>query len=129
MGRIITPFESIFISLSFEQPAIMPWLRSRQAVFSDFTKQPLLRAPLLPAPNISTMFLSWHHRPAVGRPRSGGSMRTVSPFTVLAMAAALACGEAPDGLAGGELVFTMQATPNLEWGKDSSARPYTQTAY
>jgi predicted alpha-1,2-mannosidase len=34
-----------------------------------------------------------------------------------------------DILAGGELVFTMQATPKLEWGKDRNARPYTQTAY
>lgn len=34
-----------------------------------------------------------------------------------------------DILAGGELVFTMQATPNTAWGKDKSARPYTQTAY
>lgn len=31
--------------------------------------------------------------------------------------------------AGGELVFTMQATPNKEWGKERTARPYTQTAY
>jgi predicted alpha-1,2-mannosidase len=31
--------------------------------------------------------------------------------------------------AGGELVFTMQATPNTDWGKAKSARPYTQTAY
>ncbi|RYH14658.1 MAG: glycoside hydrolase family 92 protein [Alphaproteobacteria bacterium] len=31
--------------------------------------------------------------------------------------------------AGGELVFTMQATPNKEWGKERAARPYTQTAY
>lgn len=31
--------------------------------------------------------------------------------------------------AGGELVFTMQATPNKDWGKERSARPYTQTAY
>ena len=32
-------------------------------------------------------------------------------------------------MAGGELVFRMQATPNKEWGKATSARPYTQTAY
>jgi predicted alpha-1,2-mannosidase len=32
-------------------------------------------------------------------------------------------------MAGGELVFRMQATPNKEWGKAASARPYTQTAY
>ena len=31
--------------------------------------------------------------------------------------------------AGGELVFTMQARPNKEWGKERAARPYTQTAY
>lgn len=31
--------------------------------------------------------------------------------------------------AGGELVFTMQGTPNKDWGKAKSARPYTQTAY
>ncbi|WP_313031852.1 GH92 family glycosyl hydrolase [Massilia alkalitolerans] len=31
--------------------------------------------------------------------------------------------------AGGELVFTMQAMPNKEWGKERTARPYTQTAY
>lgn len=31
--------------------------------------------------------------------------------------------------AGGELVFTMQATPNTAWGKDKAARPYTMTAY
>ena len=31
--------------------------------------------------------------------------------------------------AGGELVFTMQATPNKDWGKERNARPYTQTAY
>ncbi|MEW6762589.1 MAG: GH92 family glycosyl hydrolase [Pseudomonadota bacterium] len=30
---------------------------------------------------------------------------------------------------GGELVFTMQATPNKDWGKERSARPYTQTPY
>jgi predicted alpha-1,2-mannosidase len=34
-----------------------------------------------------------------------------------------------DILAGGELVFTMQAAPNLEWGKARGARPYAQTAY
>lgn len=32
-------------------------------------------------------------------------------------------------MAGGELVFRMQATPNKDWGKERSARPYTQTAY
>jgi putative alpha-1,2-mannosidase len=32
-------------------------------------------------------------------------------------------------LAGGELVFTMQATPNTNWGKAPADRPYTQTAY
>jgi putative alpha-1,2-mannosidase len=32
-------------------------------------------------------------------------------------------------MAGGELVFRMQATPNKEWGKAPAARPYTQTAY
>jgi predicted alpha-1,2-mannosidase len=31
--------------------------------------------------------------------------------------------------AGGELVFTMQAMPNKEWGEERTARPYTQTAY
>lgn len=31
--------------------------------------------------------------------------------------------------AGGELVFTMQATPDKGWGKERTARPYTQTAY
>lgn len=31
--------------------------------------------------------------------------------------------------AGGELVFTMQATPSKDWGKERTARPYTQTAY
>lgn len=31
--------------------------------------------------------------------------------------------------AGGELVFTMQAAPNKDWGMAKSARPYTQTAY
>ena len=34
-----------------------------------------------------------------------------------------------DIMAGGELVFTMQATPNKDWGKEHSARPYTQTKY
>jgi predicted alpha-1,2-mannosidase len=32
-------------------------------------------------------------------------------------------------MAGGDLVFRMQAAPNKEWGKAASARPYTQTAY
>jgi putative alpha-1,2-mannosidase len=32
-------------------------------------------------------------------------------------------------MAGGELVFTMQATPNTAWGKAPAERPYTQTAY
>jgi predicted alpha-1,2-mannosidase len=32
-------------------------------------------------------------------------------------------------MAGGELVFTMQATPNTDWGKAPADRPYTQTAY
>ena len=32
-------------------------------------------------------------------------------------------------VAGGELVFTMQDTPNKEWGKEQGARPYTQTRY
>ncbi|MFL6675543.1 MAG: GH92 family glycosyl hydrolase [Massilia sp.] len=32
-------------------------------------------------------------------------------------------------VAGGELVFRMQATPNTQWGRASAARPYTQTAY
>jgi putative alpha-1,2-mannosidase len=32
-------------------------------------------------------------------------------------------------MAGGELVFTMQATPNTAWGKAAGERPYTQTAY
>jgi len=31
--------------------------------------------------------------------------------------------------AGGELVFTMQATPNRDWGKAQADRPYTQTRY
>jgi len=30
---------------------------------------------------------------------------------------------------GGELVFTMQSQPNKDWGKERSARPYTQTPY
>ena len=34
-----------------------------------------------------------------------------------------------DITAGGELVFTMQASPNKDWGKERSARPYTQTKY
>lgn len=32
-------------------------------------------------------------------------------------------------MAGGELVFTMQAQPNKQWGNAKSVRPYTQTAY
>ncbi|QJE02149.1 glycoside hydrolase family 92 protein [Massilia forsythiae] len=32
-------------------------------------------------------------------------------------------------MAGGELVFTMQAAPDTAWGKDKSARPYSMTAY
>lgn len=32
-------------------------------------------------------------------------------------------------MAGGELVFSMQATPDTAWGKDKGARPYSQTAY
>lgn len=32
-------------------------------------------------------------------------------------------------MAGGEIVFTMQAAPNKDWGRAPSARPYTQTAY
>ncbi len=31
--------------------------------------------------------------------------------------------------AGGELVFSMQATPDKDWGRERAARPYTQTAY
>lgn len=31
--------------------------------------------------------------------------------------------------AGGELVFTMQAEPNMQWGRTLDARPYTQTPY
>jgi len=34
-----------------------------------------------------------------------------------------------DIMAGGELVFRMQATPNTDWGRERSARPYSQTAY
>ena len=34
-----------------------------------------------------------------------------------------------DITAGGELVFTMQATPNKDWGTAKDARPYTQTRY
>jgi predicted alpha-1,2-mannosidase len=34
-----------------------------------------------------------------------------------------------DIMAGGELVFRMQATPNAEWGRERGARPYSQTAY
>lgn len=34
-----------------------------------------------------------------------------------------------DITSGGELVFTMQASPNKDWGKERSARPYTQTKY
>lgn len=32
-------------------------------------------------------------------------------------------------MAGGEIVFTMQATPDKDWGRARAARPYTQTAY
>jgi len=32
-------------------------------------------------------------------------------------------------MAGGELVFRMQAVPNKEWGRETSARPYSQTRY
>ena len=32
-------------------------------------------------------------------------------------------------MAGGELVFSMQAQPNLSWGKAHVDRPYSQTAY
>jgi predicted alpha-1,2-mannosidase len=32
-------------------------------------------------------------------------------------------------VAGGELVFRMQATPNTQWGQERTARPYSQTAY
>jgi predicted alpha-1,2-mannosidase len=31
--------------------------------------------------------------------------------------------------AGGELVFKMQAEPNMQWGRAKDARPYTQTPY
>ncbi len=34
-----------------------------------------------------------------------------------------------DITSGGELVFRMQASPNKDWGKERSARPYTQTKY
>lgn len=34
-----------------------------------------------------------------------------------------------DTTAGDELVFTMQASPNKDWGKGRSAQPYTQTRY
>ncbi|SFF68409.1 alpha-1,2-mannosidase, putative [Duganella sp. CF458] len=34
-----------------------------------------------------------------------------------------------DITAGGELVFRMQATPNKDWGRERSARPYSQTGY
>jgi len=34
-----------------------------------------------------------------------------------------------DIMAGGELVFRMQAAPNKEWGRETSARPYSQTRY
>lgn len=34
-----------------------------------------------------------------------------------------------DIVAGGELVFTMQAAPNKDWGKADADRPYTQTKY
>ena len=32
-------------------------------------------------------------------------------------------------MSGGELVFRMQAVPNKEWGRETSARPYSQTRY
>jgi putative alpha-1,2-mannosidase len=32
-------------------------------------------------------------------------------------------------MAGGELVFVMQATPNKDWGRAAASRPYTQTAW
>ena len=32
-------------------------------------------------------------------------------------------------VAGGTLVFTMQATPNKDWAMAKSARPYSQTGY
>ena len=31
--------------------------------------------------------------------------------------------------ADGELVFTMQAAPNKDWGMAKAARPYSQTGY
>ncbi|HEY0586680.1 MAG TPA: GH92 family glycosyl hydrolase [Pseudoduganella sp.] len=34
-----------------------------------------------------------------------------------------------DIMAGGEMVFRMQAAPNKEWGRELSARPYSQTGY
>jgi predicted alpha-1,2-mannosidase len=34
-----------------------------------------------------------------------------------------------DIMAGGELVFRMQAGPNKEWGREAGARPYSQTGY
>jgi predicted alpha-1,2-mannosidase len=34
-----------------------------------------------------------------------------------------------DIMAGGELLFRMQAAPNKEWGRERSARPYSQTGY
>lgn len=34
-----------------------------------------------------------------------------------------------DIMAGGELVFRMQAAPNKEWGRATGARPYSQTRY
>ena len=34
-----------------------------------------------------------------------------------------------DIMAGGELVFRMQAEPNKEWGREAGARPYSQTGY
>ncbi len=34
-----------------------------------------------------------------------------------------------DITAGGELVFRMQAEPNKDWGRERSARPYSQTGY
>jgi predicted alpha-1,2-mannosidase len=34
-----------------------------------------------------------------------------------------------DIMAGGEIVFRMQAAPNKEWGRERSARPYSQTGY
>jgi len=32
-------------------------------------------------------------------------------------------------MAGGELVFSMQAQANKQWGQSKAARPYSQTAY